>query len=48
MLTLANKQMSMSEPAYMDASIATTRLTANQHTGNGQDHLRMVERPICI
>ena len=44
-LVSANKQMPMSGPAYMHASIATPRLTANQHTGNGRDHLRMVERP---
>ena len=29
----------------MDASVATPRLTVNQHTGNGRDHLRMVEHP---
>ena len=29
----------------MHASIATPRLTANQHTGNGRDHLHMEERP---
>ena len=29
----------------MHASIATPGLTANQHTGNGRDHLHMVERP---
>ena len=29
----------------MDASVATPRLTDNQHNGNGRDHLRMVERP---
>ena len=44
-LTSANKQMPTSGSAYMDASVATPRLTANQHTGNGQDHLRMVEHP---
>ena len=43
--TLANKQMPMSGPAYMHASIATPRLTANQHTGNGREHLHVVERP---
>ena len=37
--------MPMSRPAYMDASIATPRLTANQHTGNGRDHLCIVEHP---
>ena len=37
--------MPMSEPAYMYASIATPRLTASQHTGNGWDNLRMVEHP---
>ena len=37
--------MPMSGPAYMHASITTPGLTANQHTGNGWDHLRMVERP---
>ena len=37
--------MPMSGPAYMDASEANPRLTANQHTGNGRDHLHMVERP---
>ena len=35
----------MSGPAYMHASIATPGLAANHHTGNGQDHLRIVERP---
>ena len=40
-LTSANKQM----PAYMGASVATSRLTANQHTVNGRDHLCIVERP---
>ena len=44
-LVSANSQMPMSGPANMHASIATPRLTANQHTGNGRDHLRMVERP---
>ena len=29
----------------MNASIATPGFTANQHTGNERDHLRMVERP---
>ena len=43
-LTSASKQMPMSGPAYMDASVVTPRLTANQHTGNGRDHLCMVER----
>ena len=37
--------MPMSGPAYMYGSIATYGLTANQHTGNGWDHLLMVERP---
>ena len=37
--------MPMSGPAYMHASIATSGLTANQHTGNGRDNLRIVERP---
>ena len=41
----ANKQMPMSGPAYIDASVATPRLTANQHTGNEGDHLCMVEHP---
>ena len=44
-LTSANSQMPMSGPAYMDASVATPKLTANQHTMNGGDHLRVVERP---
>ena len=29
----------------MHASVAIPGLTANQHTGNGWDHLRMVEHP---
>ena len=37
--------MPMSGPAYMHASMAIPGLTANQHTGNGRDHLRMAERP---
>ena len=37
--------MPMSGPAYMHASIAIPELTANHHTENGWDHLRVVERP---
>ena len=29
----------------MDTSVATPRLTANQHTRNGWDYLHIVERP---
>ena len=29
----------------MHSSIATPELTANHHTGNGRDHLCIVERP---
>ena len=40
--------MPMSGPAYMHTSIATPGLTANQHTGNRRDHLRMVECPDAL
>ena len=43
----ANKQMPMSGPAYMDTSITTPGLTADQPTGNGRDSLCMMERPRC-
>ena len=39
------KNMSMSGPVYMHASIATPGLAANHHLGNGLDHLRFMERP---
>ena len=29
----------------MHTGIATPELAANHHTGNGRDHLRIVERP---
>ena len=37
--------MPKSGPAYMHASIAIPGLTANQHTWDERDGLRMVERP---
>ena len=36
---LTDKNMSMSRPVYMHASIATPELAANHNTGNGLDHL---------
>ena len=42
---LADKNMSMSGPLYMHASIVTPGLAANHCPGNGLDHLRIVERP---
>ena len=35
----------MSGPAYMHASIATPWFAANHQSGNGWDHLRIVEHP---
>ena len=40
---LTNKNMSMSETVYILTSIVTTGLEANHHTGNGLDHLYIVE-----
>ena len=42
---LADKNMSMSGPVYTHASIATPGLAVNHHTGNGLDHLHIMERP---
>ena len=41
---LTDKNMSMSGPVYMPASIATPGLAANHNIGNGLDHLHIVER----
>ena len=44
-IQLADKDISMSGPVYIHASIATPRLAANHYPGNGLDHLHIVECP---